>query len=308
MPLSHSSKQGFTLIEIVSVLVILGILAAVAVPKYFDLQEESEKKAALGSVAEAQARIQLRFGQLILQGNTCEDAVKQVNDLSLLADSTDGGNLFGEFILSSEPITTTGVTVSAKRKGNAGDAADTGAKLSVPDCATNGTTTHIPFNALNLAKVFANEQVLAALSDANGQKHTAESNATGGSNNFTDAVTQALNDTGIDLSSIGSWAYSKDGILYWSEKNIKDFNTGDNILTMRYNKTMDTYTVGYITIQSKKDTNGTDYNAFLSPNGKETWTEYTANGPQTAAMKSSFDTAMRYYDSIPKDALIQPKS
>ena len=30
-------QKGFTLIEIVMVLVLLGILAAVAVPKYFDL-------------------------------------------------------------------------------------------------------------------------------------------------------------------------------------------------------------------------------------------------------------------------------
>ena len=38
------SATGFTLIEIVMVLVLLGILSAVAVPKYFDLQEEAIAK------------------------------------------------------------------------------------------------------------------------------------------------------------------------------------------------------------------------------------------------------------------------
>lgn len=41
----RSKAFGFTLIEIVMVLVLLGILSAVAVPKYFDLQEEAQTKA-----------------------------------------------------------------------------------------------------------------------------------------------------------------------------------------------------------------------------------------------------------------------
>ena len=35
------SNQGFTLIEIVMVLLLLGILVAVAIPKYYDLQDEA---------------------------------------------------------------------------------------------------------------------------------------------------------------------------------------------------------------------------------------------------------------------------
>ena len=73
-----SKKQmGFTLIEIVMVLVLLGILSAVAVPKYFDLRDQAEMQAAKATVAELQARLNAHFASKLLDGNACSDATAE---------------------------------------------------------------------------------------------------------------------------------------------------------------------------------------------------------------------------------------
>lgn len=72
-------QKGFTLIEIVMVLVLLGILAAVAVPKYFDLQEQAQEKVAETIGQEFQARLNAYFAQELLKGTSCQAIVESDN-------------------------------------------------------------------------------------------------------------------------------------------------------------------------------------------------------------------------------------
>ena len=64
------NQKGFTLIEIIAVLVILGILAAVAIPRFMDLTDVASNKAAMQAVAEGKSRLSNQFARNLLIGTT----------------------------------------------------------------------------------------------------------------------------------------------------------------------------------------------------------------------------------------------
>ena len=87
------NEEGFTLIEIIAVLVIMGILAAVAIPKFFDLQDRARQKAIYTALSEMKVRVNQRFASALLDGV----AVGSV----LYAEDSVGTNLGGDFDITN---------------------------------------------------------------------------------------------------------------------------------------------------------------------------------------------------------------
>ena len=64
------NQKGFTLIELVVVIVILGILAAIAVPKFIDMQADARLSAVSGMAGAIQSASALAHAQALVDGTT----------------------------------------------------------------------------------------------------------------------------------------------------------------------------------------------------------------------------------------------
>jgi len=79
-------QGAFTLVEIIVVLILLAIIAAVAVPKYLDIASDAQQSAVDAALSEAAARYNRGYARYLLSNSTGPTSVA---DLSLDGNLVD---------------------------------------------------------------------------------------------------------------------------------------------------------------------------------------------------------------------------
>lgn len=116
----NKREKGFTLIELISVIIILGILAAVITPKYFDMTSKAQDAAYKGALTEATARLNMSYAQYILETNNKPATLTLLGNSTLIGTPLTAVNI-GDYDVSytftgAVPTATVDIQLNTKGK------------------------------------------------------------------------------------------------------------------------------------------------------------------------------------------------
>jgi prepilin-type N-terminal cleavage/methylation domain-containing protein len=82
-----SNRAGFTLIELMAVVVILAILAGVALPKFFDYQAQAKVASTKGTIGGVRAGIASFYADAAISGTPAYPTLTELTDGSVMQES-----------------------------------------------------------------------------------------------------------------------------------------------------------------------------------------------------------------------------